>query len=288
MNTKPFWIGMAVISSLALAQGNAPRAVLLRLEPENTVIVGALEGNKWASGDQLSKASQTLIQSGLRTTLLGSSGALGKAMAGGKIERYPKGDPCDWVRITGISTPVKPPVFPAYALQAAWNPVPRAIQKLPLNNATYQKLMADELKKRKVNAPVVMTQLLKTDLDNDKTFEVILVAQRPKTKFDERRWLIPTYGSAVGDYSLSLVRKITPSGVKTFVLDERIITRLFDGTTDEQPTVLTQYVTAIADIDGDGKMEIFLDDYVHEGTGVKIYGWNGQKFVKKLEWGCGV
>jgi hypothetical protein len=287
MNNKTLWVGLLVFSSLVFAQ-SAPKAVLLRLEPDSTVIVGALEGSKWASGDTLSSTSQTLIKSGLKTTLLGSSGALGKAMAGGRIERYPEGDPCDWVRTTSISTPVKLPVFPAYALHASWTAVPRAIQTLPLNNATYQKLMADELKKRKISAPVIMTQILKTDLDNDKTDEVILVAQRPKVSFDDRRMLESKYESAAGDYSLVLVRKVTRSGVKTFVLGERVIKKLFDGTNDGQPIVLTQYVTAIADIDGDGKMEVFLDDYVHEGLGVTIYGWDGRGFSKKLEWGCGV
>jgi hypothetical protein len=82
VNTKPFWIGLAIISSLALAQ-SAPKAVLLRLEPDSTVVVGALEGNKWVAADKLSAGSQNAIKAGLQTTVVGSSGVLGKALAGG-------------------------------------------------------------------------------------------------------------------------------------------------------------------------------------------------------------
>jgi hypothetical protein len=192
------------------------------------------------------------------------------------------------VRTTDISTPVKVPMFPAYAISAPWKPVPRAVQALPTSSAPYLKIMATELRKRGINAPVLMSQVLKTDLDNDRVDEVILVAQRPALVLDGMRRVQSKYERAVGDYSLVLVRKVIGGKVTTLVLGERKVTKLFDGTTDGQPTVLTQWISAIADIDGDGKMEIFVDDYVHEGTAVTIFGWNDKLFKKVLEWGCGV
>jgi hypothetical protein len=270
---------------IAFAQ-TTPRAVLLRLEPTQTIIAGVLEGKTWVDPNKLSTTSQAFIKAGLNTVLLGTNGVLGQATSSG-FEAV-ENDPCDWVRFTDISSALKVPKFPAYALSATWNPVPRAIQSLPLENAAYQKIMATELKARKINAPVVMGQILKTDLDGDKMDEVILVAQRPKITFDDQRRLEPKYEQAVGDYSLVLVRKVVAGSVKTFVLGERNVTKLFDGTGEGLPMVLTQFVTAIADIDGDGRMEIFVDDAVHEGEGVTIFGWNGKTFKTMLEWGCGV
>jgi hypothetical protein len=227
----------------------------------------------------------------MQAVVLSPSAVLGKASIGGRFEA--DGAPCDWVRSTDISTTVKSPTFPTYVLSAKWNPVPRAIQSLPLENAAYQKIMAAELKVRKINAPVVMSQILKTDLDNDKIDEVILVAQRPKVTFNADGRLEQQYETGVGDYSLVLVRKVIAGTVKTFVLGERIIKKPFDQKalehgTDPQMSVLTQYVTAIADINGDGRMEVFVDDYTHEGEGVTILGWNGKTFKTMLEWGCGV
>ena len=276
---------MVLGSSLIAFAQTAPKAVLLRLEPTQTIVAGVLEGKTWTDPDKLGATSQAFIKAGLNTVLLGTNGALGKATSSG-FEAQDA--PCDWVRNTTISTVLKVPKFPAYAISAKWNPVPRAVQNLPPENAAYQKIMAAELKARKINAPVAMSQILKTDLDGDKIDEVILVAQRPKVTFDDQRRLEPKYEQAVGDYSLVLVRKVMAGGVKTFVLGERKVTKLFHGTGEGLPTVLTQYVTAIADIDGDGRMEVFVDDYVHEGEGMSIFGWNGKGFKTMLEWGCGV
>ena len=286
MNLRGILTVSIVGSSLIAFAQSTPRAVLLRLEPTQTIIAGVLEGKSWIDPDKLSSNSQAFIKAGLNTMLLGMNGVLGKATSSG-FEAV-ENDPCDWVRNTSISTALKVPKFPAYAISANWNPMPRVIQRLPLENAAYQKIMAAELKARKINAPVVMSQILKTDLDGDKIDEVILVAQRPKVAFDDQRRLESKYEQAVGDYSLVLVRKVVAGSVKTFVLGERNVTKLFDGKGEGLPTVLTQYVTAIADIDGDGRMEVFVDDYVHEGEGVTIFGWNGKAFKTMLEWGCGV
>ncbi len=281
---KKILIGILFGSSLiALAQG-APKAVLLRLDLEETSIVGALEGNKWAKGEDLSASSQAYIKNGLKTVLLSNTGTIGKAMAGGKIET---GSICDWVRTTGISTPVKLPYLPTYAIEAAWNPVPRAITTLSNTNATYQKVVADELKQRQISKPVILSQVIQTDLDGDKLNEILLVAQNPRLGFDAQNRLNGSYGQEKGEYSLVQVRKVVAGKVQTFTLSQRIVTKVFDGTSG-QPQVLTQFISAIADINGDGKMEVFVDDLVHEGYGVTIYTWNGKGFSKMLEWGCGV
>ncbi len=280
---KKIIVAILLGSSLVALAQSTPKAVLFRLDLEETAIVGALEGNTWAVGEKLSLGSQNAIKNGLQTVLLNNTGAIGKAMSGGKIET----GFCDWVRVTSISTPVKLPYLPTYALAAAWNPVPRAITAIPNTNVAYQKVMTDELKKRKISQPVMLSQIIQTDLDNDKSNEVLLVAQNPRLSFDAQNRLNGSYGQEKGEYSLVLVRKVVAGKVQTFTLGERIVTKVFDGTSG-QPQVMTQFISAIADINGDGKMEVFVDDLVHEGYGVTIYTWNGKGFSRMLDWGCGV
>jgi hypothetical protein len=280
---KIFLFGMLLTSSLIALAQSAPKAVVFRLDLDETSIVGSLEGNKWAVGEKLSTASQTAINGGLPSVLLNNTGVIGKAMIGGKI----KSGFCDWVRVTDISTPVKLPYLPTYAISAAWNPVPRVITALPTSNVAYQKVIADELKKLNISKPALLSQVIQTDLDGDKTNEVLLVAQNPRLSFDAQNRLNGTYGQEIGEYSLVQVRKVVAGKVQTFTLSQRIVTKVFDGTSG-QPQVLTQFISAIADINGDGKMEIFVDDLVHEGYGVTIYTWNSKGFTKMLEWGCGV
>jgi hypothetical protein len=287
-----FVFGSSLIA-LATAPDPATDAVLVRSkEGTAATIIGVLENKTWIDPTKISPTSKTLIRAGgMPATILNSDGVLGKATIGGRFEA--EDSPCYWVRATNISTTVRSPIFHAYALSAKWNPVPRAIQRLPLENAVYTKVMAAELNARKINAPVVMSQILKTDLDGDKIDEIILVAQRPKATISDQGYLEPKYETAVGDYSLVLVRKVVAGNVQTFTLAERVIRKAFDQKALEngsgpQMSVLTQYVTAIADIDGDGRMEVFVDDLVHEGEGVTILGWNGKTFKTMLEWGCGV
>jgi hypothetical protein len=287
-----FVFGSSLIA-LATAPDPATNAVLVRLDRQETAVtvIGVLENERWMSADEISPTSKTLIRAGMQAVVLGTNGVVGQASIGGRFEA--NGAPCDWVRSTDIKTSVQSLIFPAYAISAKWNPVPRAIQNIAPENLTYQKIMAAELKARKINAPVVMSQILKTDLDGDKIDEIILVAQRPRVSFSPERRLETQYETAEHDYSLVLVRKVVAGKAKTFTLAERIVRKpsyqksLENGVGPLQ-TVLTQYVTAIADIDGDGRMEVFVDDFVHEGEGVTVLGWNGKTFSKKLEWGCGV
>jgi hypothetical protein len=278
---------------LATAPDPATNAVIVRLDHQETAvtIIGALENQVWMDPDKVSPTTKTLIRAGMQAVVLGQNGTLGKATIGGRFEA--DGAPCDWVRSTNIATSVQSLIFPAYAIAAKWNPTPRVIQTIAPENTTYQKIMAAELKARKINAPVLMSAIFKTDLDNDKSDEIILVAQRPRASFSTERRLEPRYEMGVNDYSLVLVRKVVAGKVQTFTLAERVIRKPFDqkaleNGTGPQMSVLTQYVTAIADIDGDGRMEVFVDDYTHEGEGVTILGWNGKKFTTMLEWGCGV
>jgi hypothetical protein len=297
MTSRHILIASLVFGSSLIALATAPdpatNAVLVRLDRQETsvTIVGVLENKMWIDPDKISPTGKILIRAGMQAVVLSPNGVLGKASIGGRFEA--DGAPCDWVRSTNINTTIKSPIFPAYAISAKWNSAPRAIQKIPLENAAYQKVMATELKARKINAPVVMSQILKTDLDGDKIDEIILVAQRPNATFSDERRLEPKYETGVNDYSLVLVRKVVAGTVQTFTLAERVIRKAFDQKALEngvgpQMSVLTQYVTAIADIDGDGRMEVFVDDYTHESEGVTILGWNGKKFTTMLEWGCGV
>jgi hypothetical protein len=266
--------GLLVSSLVALAQ-SAPKAVLLVVESESAAIVGALEGNKWVEAEKLSGGSLAKIKGGLKTVLFTLKGTVGKAMMGGEI----KNEPCDWNRSVSYSTPVKLEKS-TYAIDAAWNPTPRAVTVLPNTNATYLAAVQAELKKYKAAKPARVTQILQADLDGDKQLEVLIAAQSLDNAYAMNN---------TGDYSLVLVRKIVAGKVQTFKLVDYYIEKGYDPATDtgaQQGS--TNRVSAIADIDGNGSMEVFVEGEVYEGYGVSVYGWNGKSFARVLDWGCGV
>jgi hypothetical protein len=266
--------GLLVSSLVALAQ-SAPKAVLLVVESDSASIVGALEGNKWAPAENLSAGSLAKIKSGLKTVLFSLKGTVGKAMMGGEI----KNEPCDWNRSVSYSTPVKLEKS-TYAIDAAWNPTPRAVSLLPINNATYLAAVQAELKKYKAAKPARITQILQADLDNDKQLEVFVASQSLDNAYAMNN---------TGDYSLVMVRKIVAGKVQTFKLVDHYIEKGYDPATDTGAQQgATNRISAIADIDGNGSMEVFVEGEVYEGYGVSVYGWNGKGFSKLLDWGCGV
>ena len=128
-------------SLVALATKPYPvtTAVLVRLDRQetNATIVGVLANKTWSAPDKINPTAKIEIRAGMPAVVLGPSGVLGKATVGGRFEA--DGAPCDWVRSTDIDTTIKSPIFPAYAIFTRWNPVPRAIQSIPLENAAYQK-----------------------------------------------------------------------------------------------------------------------------------------------------
>ncbi|MFN3267346.1 MAG: hypothetical protein ACK41E_10975 [Deinococcales bacterium] len=275
---KVLLVGLCATTLVALAQ-STPKAVLLRLEEgqPGATVLGALEGKAWVAADKLSSGSIGKIKAGLDTVLFNLRGTVGSAKAGGSFEQG--GAPCDWVRST--KTELKNKLeYPSYALAAPWNPTPRAFKLLPNNNATYLAAVRAQLAKFKAPKPARITQLVQADLDGDKQLEVLIVAQSVDDAYTMKE---------TGDYSLVLVRKIMAGKVQTFSLDRYYIEKGYDVATDTGAQQgRTNRIGAIADIDGNGSMEVFLEDVLYEGYGVSIHGWNGKGFSRLLDWGCGV
>ncbi|MCX7602235.1 MAG: hypothetical protein N2Z75_09900, partial [Meiothermus sp.] len=176
--------------------------------------------------------------------------------------------------------------YPAYALSAPWNPQPRAVAAFR-PGAAHRQAVAAELSRRKIKREPNLTQALRTDLDGDGREEVVLSANQPG--FSLRGGMVEgRYAEQVGDYGLVMVRMLlSDTDLRTFVLDVTHLDKPFDGS-EGMPTMITRRIGAILDLDGDGKMEIITEDWVHEGWGSTVWRWNGQQFVKVLEWGCGV
>lgn len=87
------------------------------------------------------------------------------------------------------------------------------------------------------------------------------------------------------------MRKLTSSGVKTFVLREAFTkkdfdTKKFSEVGGDPPLRLAQWVNGISDFNGDGRMEVLVNSVLWEGYGLEVNQWDGKGFTKMLEWGC--
>lgn len=160
-----------------------------------------------------------------------------------------------------------------------WNPVPRAVKLIDLNDATYKKIVADVLQTKRITKTTIkLAQAVRVDLDGDGTEEVLIAA----TKYASGD---VSSSAKVGDYSFILLRKIVDGKVQNTIIAGDFITKKVDfGAPSEYE------ISAIADLNGDGRMEIILYSMYYEGSSTGVYELKGNKAVEvaALSVGCGV
>ncbi len=174
------------------------------------------------------------------------------------------GDPeetCEPLGIYGI--PTSPELFYEFgeaatiAVRAAWDISPRPVQVLDPIPSVYRDIIGEFLEGRGIDDPVVeVIQAVKTDLQGDGIDEVVLVAERHNGFFNEQ----------VGDYSLVLLRTVVDEVVQTAVLGESLVLEATD------PGLFIRYrLSALADLNGDAKLEVVTTDTYYEGAGTFVW-----------------
>lgn len=165
------------------------------------------------------------------------------------------------------------------AISAPWELTPHFVQEEP-DDGTYSGFARPLLAARGLDvANPVIKQVVRFDLDGDGVNEVVAVAE-------EVTGNAGIYAEE-GNYSLVFMRKVVDEEVQTAILGESIVTDLAEG---ETPFILTHAVAAVADLSGDGKMEIVLNDVYYEGEGWTVWEYVNDDLgpVLQIGSGCGV
>ena len=159
-----------------------------------------------------------------------------------------------------------------------WNPAPRIPKAINANSAAYKTVVTNFLRKKGITRPVVrIKEAFRVDLEGDGVEEVVLSATYYKNGLSSN--------AAVGDYSFVIVRKSVGKVVTDHLLQGDFILKRVDfGAPTEN------HVSAIADLNGDGKMEIVLNGSYYEGDFASAFEMKNGKPVKikEFEIGCGV
>ncbi len=163
----------------------------------------------------------------------------------------------------------------ALGANAKWNPFPRVPRKISRTAPNYTKIIADFLKtKRITKTKIVITDAVGIDLDGDGAEELILSATYFKNAGNAER-------RAAGDYSLTMIRKIIGGKPQNILLEGEFFTRnagsdLNMTYPEMYPTVTKPAIYAIADLNGDGNLEIILH-------AVNIFSLKDNKAIAVLE-----
>ena len=126
---------------------------------------------------------------------------------------------------------------------------------------------------------VKITQLLRINLEGDGEDEVLVTATNYGTKDDND---IPSESPA-GSYSLILLRRVVDGKVHTQLIDGEFYRKAGDFNAPRRFRV-----SALLDVDGDGKIEVIVNAAYYEGGSTTVYRCTPSKIEKLLSVECGV
>ncbi|HVE57505.1 MAG TPA: hypothetical protein VNB22_11800 [Pyrinomonadaceae bacterium] len=233
------------------------------------VLLGGVENGKWLNA----KTTFGKLKGTEKYSLLNfESGKKGESVLGEF-----KGDSITCFDSYYIQPQLKVAANFALGANAKWNPFPRQPKNVSLTDANYKKSIRDILRLRGLpRSPVEINRAISIDLDGDGREEVILEAHH--TAEDANQNL------SVGTYSIIIVRKIVGGKVQNLFVGGFFLTKkdeYFDG---------DYSVAGIADLNGDGKLEMFVEVAGYEENWLNVYEMKAGKPVEitALSYYCGV
>jgi hypothetical protein len=167
------------------------------------------------------------------------------------------------------------------AVAGPWNAMPRAVKITDTQQQVYKEATAEILKSKGIaNPQVILTQVIRVDLDGDGVEEVLVSA----TNYARRESGIGvTRHARAGDYSLVFLRKKVQGKMVTSIIAGEFYPKA------KEIDVPSEYkVIGVLDLNGDGIMEIVLSGQYYEGDWVDAYRVDGTKITKLFSMGCGV
>lgn len=233
------------------------------------VLLGGVENGKWLNA----KTAFGKLKGIEKFSLLNfESGKKGESVLGEF-----KGDSITCSESYYIQPQLKVAANFALGTNANWNPFPRQPKKTSVTDANYKKSVADILRLRGLPRSVVeINKTVSIDLDGDGREEVILEAHHTAEDANQN--------PAVGTYSFIIVRKIVGGKVQNLFVGGFFLKKTdeyFDG---------DYSLSGIADLNGDGKLEMFVEVAGYEENWTKVYEMKAGKPVEisALSYYCGV
>jgi len=162
----------------------------------------------------------------------------------------------------------------------SWNVMPRLPRAVDLKDTTYLRIVRDILRKEGIKKPdAKISQAYKIDLDGDGKDEVVIAANRYGQGLSELSGIGNV--TSAGDYSLVFVRKIVGEKARNIFIVKAVWL-----TANEAGLPRRNHISAIADLNGDGVMDIVGYNAYHEGSSSYVTELKRNKATGVLECSC--
>lgn len=235
-------------------------------------LLGGSQDGKWI---EAGLAAESIMDGGIDLFVFGFNGKEKTPIYSAK--RAPIEDVCsDFYR---MDMDIKDRLGLGLGVNATWNAIPRIPKRMKTPTAAYKTAITNLLRKEGVKRPIVKTtQIFLIDLDGDGADEALITATNINSQFG--------VGWKAGEYSFVMLRKMTKDGVKDYMVDGNI----FKTGQDNGGAPNRYEISSIADLNGDGKMEVVIYSEYYEGAGAGAFEMRGGKleFIKEIQAGCGV
>ena len=248
-------------TSLVAGDGSDPAGPIVG----PTGVIGSWSGSEWEprpDGEQPG--------AGLDYTVLGLGGAFSTARGEAVAEDCPAQLATSEVDVgVDLGAGGGPPPI---AVAGVAEPRPRAIEQFGTDSEVYRRAAVDVGADLGATTPPTVTEVLRADLDGNGTDEVVVAAEHISDPED----LSP----AVGDWSVVFLRRVVGNDVATDVLASSIV----GGGGDRLDHI---QVATLADLNGDGTMEVALDGRSSTGEWTSIHAGDGDGVPSEvLRAGC--
>lgn len=168
--------------------------------------------------------------------------------------------------------------YDAIAVTADWNVQPREVAAVGLAADVYQEVGESLLSLAPGVDPAAgdVVQVFRVDLDGNGTEEVLVTFEHQTgSPFGE-----------LGEFTLVYARVIGADGVVDIPLFEYLVPDP-DQADPPYPAPGRAAIAAIADVNGDGVMEVAVASRWWEGVGMQLLEFDGAAFTSALTGGCG-
>jgi hypothetical protein len=247
----------------AMAQQNDLHVIV---EVKEGCVIGGVRNHQWVAAEKI----ESSVKAPLTLTLYTVSKHDTQSFVSENDECHLGWKPQSGAELTGGAAIQSPD----------WNPLPRMPRAIDPHDPAYGNVVRTILLKAGVKKPIVnITEGYKIDLDADGQDEAIIVASNFKHGVSELTGV--GHETAPGDYTLVIVRKIIRGQVRNIFLVKDI-----RRGTNEGGLARGYHISAIADLNGDGRMEIALYSAYYEGSSSDILELNGAKLSAVLSCGC--
>jgi hypothetical protein len=259
---------LAAVATFCFCRGAAADPAHAIVEVKTGYVIGAPSKGKWIDGAHAAKT----LKAGTSFRIYGLQSEKGKA-TGSKPASVD--EPCPETQMISLSPEIDGGVI---ALAAPWNALPRKPKIIDTTQSVYVQAARDFLTINGLKeAKVVITQILRIDLEGDGEEEVLISATNYSSKEDD----IPS-NAPEGSYSFVLLRRVVSGRVTT-----RLVAGEFYPKAKEFSAPNRYQVLAVLDLDGDGKLEVIVHSAYYEGAATTIYRCTPAKVEELVSAGCG-